>query len=314
NALEKQVPDLILLDVEMPGMDGYEVLARLKANKATEHIPVIFLTALSSDDTELKGLSKGAVDYITKPFSPPLLLKRIELHLQLVDYRSNLEQLVEQKTDEVVALKNAVLRTTAELVEHRDSTTGDHIDRTQSYIKILLDASKKYDIYKEDLASLDENLVLQSSQLHDVGKISIKDSILLKTGTLTAEEFEEMKSHTTFGESIILNIKESTAGVSDFLDYAMVFAVSHHEKWDGSGYPKGLAGEDIPLLGRIMAIADVYDALVTDRPYKKAYPHDVATSTIRDGSGSHFDPALVELFLKVSTEFEKISASICASG
>ncbi|MCL2226394.1 MAG: response regulator [Oscillospiraceae bacterium] len=308
-ALEKTTPDLILLDVEMPEMDGYDVLERLKSDENTAHIPVIFLTAMNSEETEFKGLSLGAVDYITKPFSPPLLLKRIELHLQLVEYNNNLMRMVKEKTQEVVSLKNAVLKTTAELVEHRDATTGNHIDRTQRYIKILIGAIKEYGVYEKEISALDVELVLQSSALHDVGKISIKDSILLKPGPLTPEEFEEMKEHTTFGERIILDIKDSTTD-SDFLEYARILAVTHHEKWDGNGYPHGLKGEDIPLLGRIMAIADVYDALVTDRPYKKAFPHSKAVMIIEDGKGTHFDPTLVNLFLVVHDEFEKVLLQI----
>ena len=304
--LEKTTPDLILLDVEMPDMSGYDVLQQLKCNPHTASIPVIFLTALDSDDTELKGLSMGAVDYITKPFSPQLLLKRIQLHLELVDYRHNLEDMVDEKTREVVALKNAVIKTTAELVEYRDETTGNHIERTQLYIKILIAGAKKHGVYAEELSLLDEDLVIQSSQLHDVGKISIKDSILLKPGKLTPEEFETMKAHTTYGESIIVNIKKSTTD-SAFLEYARIFAVTHHEKWDGSGYPHGLKAENIPLLGRIMAIADVYDALITDRPYKKAFPHSKAVTIIEEGKGSHFDPALVDLFTVVHSEFEEAS-------
>ncbi|MCL2391743.1 MAG: response regulator [Oscillospiraceae bacterium] len=303
--LKKTIPDLILLDLEMPEMSGYDILNRLKCDIGTAHIPVIFLTALSGEDTELKGLTMGAVDYITKPFSPPLLRKRIELHLQLFDYRNNLEHMVKEKTSEVVSLKNSVLKAIAELVEYRDSTTGNHIDRTQRYIKILLDAAKRFGLYQQELSVMDEDLVLQSSQLHDVGKISIRDSILLKPGKLVAHEFAEMKAHTTFGERIILSIKESTTH-SDFLEYARIFAISHHEKWEGSGYPKGLKGYDIPLLGRIMAIADVYDALVTDRPYKKAYAHTKAVEMIKAGSETHFDPALVDLFAKAEDAFQGV--------
>lgn len=304
--LEKIIPDLILLDIEMPEMDGYQILERLKSHEKYANIPVIFLTALTYTQTELKGLTMGAIDYITKPFLPQLLLKRIDVHLQLIDYRHNLEQMVKDKTTEIVTLKNAVLKTTAELVEQRDKTTGYHIERTERYIEIMMCKMKERGVYKDEVNSLDMDLVLQSSQLHDVGKISIKDSILLKPGELTAEEFEEMKKHTTFGEAIIARIKESTTD-SKFLDYASIFAVSHHEKWDGSGYPRGLKGEDIPLLGRVMAIADVYDALITKRPYKEADSHDVAVSIIKDGRGTHFDPQLVDLFLDVNSEFEKVS-------
>jgi len=304
SALEKIIPDLILLDVEMPEMSGYEVLEKLKENSNYADIPVIFLTALSGDDTELKGLSMGAVDFIAKPFSPALLLKRIELHLKLVDYSNNLENMVAETTAEVVALKNAVLKTTAELVEHRDKTTGNHIERTQKYLKILLEAANNYSVYSDEINSLDIELVLQSSQLHDVGKVKIRDNILLKPERLTSEEYEEMKTHTTFGESIINNIKENTTD-SNFLEYARIFALSHHEKWDGTGYPYGLSGENIPLLGRLMAIVDVYDALVTDRPYKKAYSHDEAALIIEEGKATHFDPVLIEVFLKIHNEFRK---------
>lgn len=306
--LEKLIPDLILLDIEMPEMGGYEVMERIKSMERLSHIPVIFLTALDEDETELTGLSLGAIDYILKPFSPPLLLKRIELHLQLVDYRQNLERMVEEKTWEINALKNAVLKTTAELVEHRDAFTGNHVERTQHYLKILIDAMKRYGVYEDEVSLFDVDLVLQSSQLHDVGKICIRDAILLKPGKLTPEEFEAMKEHTTVGGKIIAHMKESTTD-SDFLEYAGIFAEYHHERWDGSGYPNGLKGENIPLLGRIMAIADVYDALVTDRPYKKAFSHGKALMIIAEGKGTHFDPALVNLFVDVHEEFEKVSMS-----
>ncbi|MCL2579019.1 MAG: response regulator [Oscillospiraceae bacterium] len=311
--LEKLTPDLILLDVEMPGMGGYQVLEQLKKNSKTADLPVIFLTALSSEETELHGLTLGAVDYITKPFSPPLLRKRIELHLlvesqkhKLIDYNSNLERMVAEKIQESISLKNAVLKTMAELVEHRDIQTGHHVERTQQFIKVLIDAMKQHDVYTAEISQMDQDLVVQSSQLHDVGKISIKDSILLKPGLLTTSEFEEMKAHTTTGERILARMQKNTPD-SDFLEYARIFSASHHEKWDGTGYPNGLKGEEIPLLGRIMAIADVYDALVTNRPYKKAFPHSQAVTIIRSNRGVHFDPNLTDLFLKVHSEFEQIS-------
>ena len=304
--LEKLIPDLILLDVEMPEMDGYAVMERLKQDWRFEQIPVIFLTALDSAETELKGLTMGAADYILKPFMPRLLLKRIEQHLTLVDYRLNLEKMVEDKIQEVVALKNAVLKTTAELVEHRDGTTGNHIERTQLYLRLLIQVMRERGVYIREVSSFDLELVVQSSQLHDVGKIYIRDTILLKPGKLTDEEFDEIKKHTTFGEQIILQMGENIPDNS-YLEYARTFAISHHEKWDGSGYPKRLSGEGIPLLGRIMALADVYDALVSDRPYKKSFSHSEAVKIIENGSGTHFDPALVKLFLEVHSEFEEIS-------
>ncbi|MDR2183084.1 MAG: response regulator [Clostridiales bacterium] len=314
--LTKIIPDLILLDIEMPDIDGYDVIRLLKANPKTADVPVIFLTSLSDEGTEYHGLSLGAIDYIAKPFSPPLLLKRIELHLllqaqkrELVLINNNLESIVEEKTRTVVDLKNILLSTMAELVEHRDEITGGHIERTRRYIKVLMAGMREHDIYQDEMSAVDEDLVLQSSQLHDLGKISISDSILFKPGKLTTEEFEEIKKHTTFGGKIISRIIEKTPD-SDFLQYAKIFAETHHEKWDGSGYPYGLKGEEIPLFGRLMAIADVYDALVTDRPYKAAFPHSKAVQIILEGRGQHFDPILVDLFMKVHQQFERVANEV----
>jgi len=317
-ALEKLIPDLILLDVNMPEMGGYEILERLKENSFCSHIPVIFLTSLSGEDTELKGLSMGAVDYIVKPFSPSLLLKRVELHvlvhsqkLELLNYSSNLEKMVEKKAREVTDLKNAVLMTVAELVEQRDAFTGSHIDRTQRYLRVLIDAMKEHNVYGAELSSMDEKLVIRSSQLHDVGKISIRDTILLKPSKLSPEETKEMKKHTTFGGNIISHIQQKTSD-DGFLEYARIFALYHHEKWDGSGYPGGYKGEAIPFLGRIMAIADVYDALVTERVYKEAFSHYEAVSIIQNGKGEHFDPVLTDLFLDSHKKFEEIAQKYSA--
>jgi putative two-component system response regulator len=192
-------------------------------------------------------------------------------------------------------------------MEYRDGVTGGHIERTQGYLGVLLNAMSESGLYSEETSTWEKGLVLQSAQLHDVGKIAIKDSILLKPGRLTDEEFEIIKTHAAFGERVIEKIKESTSERS-FLEYARILAGSHHEKWDGTGYPRSLKGEEIPLLGRIMAIADVYDALVSDRPYKNAFSHEDAAKIISDGRGTHFDPALVDLFLSVSGQFEEIAA------
>ena len=314
--LENLTPDLILLDVNMPEMDGYEAITMLKANERTANIPVIFLTALNHEETELKGLSMGAIDYIIKPFSAPLLLKRIEVHLlvetqkrELVFFNKNLARMVDEKTKTVVELKNAILSTMAELVEYRDGGTGAHIVKTQKYIKTLLDAMKTNGVYESEVAALDEELVLQSCQLHDVGKIAIRDNILLKPGKLSPEEFEEIKLHTIFGEKVMLGLKEKTRD-SDFVEYSRIFAIAHHERWDGTGYPKGLKGEDIPLLGRIMAIGDVYDALIRPRSYKEAYSHEKALQIMLEGRGSHFDPALIDLFEKSNHTFKMIAEGV----
>jgi len=314
NMLEKNIPDLILLDVEMPDMNGYEIIKIIKSKKETEHIPVIFLTSKNDDNSELEGLSLGAIDYIGKPFSIPLLLKRIEVHLlvesqrqELKNYNDRLQEMVTAKTKSVVKLQDAILKNMVELVERRDYTTGGHIERTTRYLGILLNAMKKNGLQKEAISSWDLDLVLQSARLHDVGKIAIKDSVLQKAGSLTKEEFDEIKKHTTVGEEVIEKIKKNSEEQA-FLEHAGIFAATHHEKWDGSGYPRGLKGDDIPLQGRLLAIADVYDALVSDRPYKKAFTHEEAVKIIADGKGKHFDPVLTDLFLSVSDEFK---AALC---
>lgn len=317
NALERKIPDLILLDIEMPEMNGYETLKIIKGNEKVKDIPVIFLTSNDRSESELEGLSLGAADYVTKPFSPPLLLKRIEMHLlienqknDLIAYNNTLEERVSERTKTVVELQNGLLRTMSELVECKDGITGWHIERTQSYLKILLDALVRHGLHKEEVDSWSLNLefVLQSAQLHDIGKIAIKDETLNKPGRFTDEEREEMNKHPIYGERIIEKIKQSVTDPT-FLEYARIFAVTHHEKWDGTGYPKALKGEEIPLLGRLMAIADVYDALTSKRPYKEPFSHERAGSIIVNDSGTHFDPALVDLFLTVGDEFSEMAAN-----
>jgi len=307
--LENNNPAMILLDVDMPEMNGYEAIKILKSKPETKNIPVIFLTARTESDDELEGLSLGAIDYITKPFQPPLLIKRIEVHLlveaqrkELQYFNENLQKMVEEKTENVIELQNALLKTIAELVECRDDITGGHIERTQRGIKILLEEIEKSGVYTEETKGWDKKLLLQSCQLHDVGKISIDDNILKKPGKLTEEEYNEMKKHAIFGEQIIEKI-EALTKESDFLKYAKIFAANHHERWDGLGYPRGLKGDKIPLLGRIMAIADVYDALTSVRPYKKAFSHEEAVRIITEGSGTQFDPTLVEIFNRTAEQF-----------
>jgi len=335
--LEKSLPDLILLDIDMPDTDGYETIKALKSNFRTSEIPVIFLTAHSNSESELMGITLGAVDYIIKPFSAPLLLKRIDMHLtvesqkhqlesqnqelkaqhheleqqksELINFNSKLQEMVDAKVKTILELQGALLRSMAELVESRDDITGGHIERTQSYLGVLLEAMKDKSIYTDEVATWDLNLVLMSAQLHDVGKIAVKDSILNKPGKLTPEEFEEVKKHTTFGGEVIDKIMESTSEHT-FLIYAKTFALTHHEKWDGTGYPRRLKGESIPILGRLMAIADVYDALCSDRPYKKAFSHDEAVRIISEGKGTHFDPVLSDMFLNISDEFSVIAAAL----
>jgi len=314
--LEKTIPDLILLDIEMPGMNGYETIRAIKGKEETAHIPVIFLTAKDDSDSEMEGLTLGAVDYISKPFSPSLLLKRIEIHLllvsqqkELINFNNNLQEMVREKTKSVVELQSAIIQTMAELIEYRDDVTGGHIGRTRSYLGILLEALEKSGAYKDEASQWDRELILQSAQLHDIGKIKIKDVVLLKADKLTPDEFAQIKEHTVFGKKIIDKVMERTTDHA-FLEYAMVLVVSHHERWDGTGYPNGLKGEEIPLLGRLMAIADVYDALVSERPYKKAFSHSEAVKIITEDSGRHFDPKIVEVFLTAADDFWMVKPCI----
>lgn len=310
--LDQVIPDMILLDVEMPDIDGYEAIKRLKSTPRWMDIPVIFVTGADDESRELEGLALGAVDYVTKPFSPPLLLQRIQNHLQreemrkqLLGWSSNLEKIVSERTRQVYALQSSMLTTVANLVEFRDDVTGAHVFRTQHYLKLLLDQLISEDIYTEEILLWDMDHFLPSAQLHDVGKISISDQILNKPAKLTFEEFEIMKTHVTKGIEIIQRI-ESDTDVNSFLKHAERIAASHHERWDGKGYPYNLAGEDIPLEGRLMAIADVYDALVSVRPYKAAFSVNEARNIIEDGKGTQFDPLLVDIFSKVSGQFASV--------
>ncbi|MDR0884909.1 MAG: response regulator [Clostridiales Family XIII bacterium] len=298
-------PDMILLDIEMPDMDGFEVIKRLKTIPEYADIPVIFVTARSGEHDEHEGLSLGAIDYIYKPFSPSLLLQRIENHMLMIDQNkqlkelnNNLEEKIQARTNQVYELQDAMLYTLAELIEFRDDVTGGHICRTKGYLELFIPAVMREEIFAEETKHWNVKNILQSSQLHDIGKIAISDTILNKPGKLTQEEFEIMKTHTTVGVEAINRIAQKVEA-NDFLKYAGLIAISHHEKWDGSGYPYGLAGEDIPLIGRIMAFADVYDALVSERPYKKPMSAEEARDIIVDGRGTHFDPRLVDVFDRV---------------
>jgi putative two-component system response regulator len=311
--LEWNKPDLILLDVDMPEMNGFQAIKILKERGDAKEIPVIFLTAMNDSNHELEGLELGAVDYIAKPFSPPLLRKRVELHLLLKDnekelqsYNDNLQSMVEEKTKTILKLQNKLLASMAEMVEGRDGVTGDHIVNTMRYMRILLSAYQEAGICggAEEVSEWDIDLLCRSCQLHDVGKIAISDAILKKPGKLTDEEFATMQQHTVFGVDFIEKLEDGEES-SAFLRYAKTFAGYHHEKWNGAGYPHGLSGEAIPLLGRLMAIADVYDALTSDRPYKKAFSHEEAVRIIVEGRGTHFDPALVDIFEKKSEMFRQ---------
>jgi response regulator RpfG family c-di-GMP phosphodiesterase len=223
---------------------------------------------------------------------------------ELAFVNNNLQNLVNEKTEKVLKLQNAILATMSDLVEFRDNITGKHTERTQNGVKLLLDEINKQELFQDIVANWDIYLILQSAQLHDVGKIAISDNILKKPGSLTKDEFDEIKKHVTFGVDIIERI-ETDSGESDLLNHAKIFALTHHERWDGTGYPHGLRGDEIPLQGRIMAIADVYDALVSERPYKKAFTHEKAVEIIMDGKGSQFDPTLIDLFMRINDKYNE---------
>ncbi|WP_016957546.1 response regulator [Catenovulum agarivorans] len=309
-------PDLILLDIMMPGMDGYEVCQQLKADIKTRDIPVIFLTAKTETIDETTGLELGAADYITKPISPPIVLARIKTHLSvksvqdfLKDNNKYLESEVARRTSEITALQDVTIHAMASLAETRDNETGNHIRRTQYYVKTLAEKLRFHPRFAHFLND-DETieLLFKSAPLHDIGKVGIPDRILLKPGRFEPEEFEIMKTHTTLGRDAIIQAEEHLGVQLPFLTFAKEIAYGHQEKWDGSGYPEGLSGDDIPISARLMAVADVYDALISRRVYKDPMPHDKAVQIIIDGKGSHFDPDMVDAFIDLADEFKNIAA------
>ena len=307
-------PDLILLDVMMPGMDGYEVCRRIKGNPETQDISVIFLTSKSKVKDEEKGFNLGAVDYITKPISPPIVLARVMNQLQLkkvrdflIDKNEFLEQEVSRRTKEVAHIQDVTIFALASLAETRDNETGKHIKRTQHYVKLLACGLKDHPRFRNNLSDKIIEIFFKTSPLHDIGKVGIPDHILLKPGKLTSAEFDIMKTHTKIGRNAILNAEKLLNAPAPFLFYAREIAYTHHEKWNGKGYPKGISGNNIPVSGRIMAVADVYDALVTKRIYKPAFTHREAIDTIKEESGKHFDPEMVEVFLEIADQFYEVS-------
>ncbi|MDO9023615.1 two-component system response regulator [Zwartia sp.] len=307
-------PDLILLDIMMPGIDGYEVCRRLQADPLTREIPVIFLTAKSEIEDEQTGLELGAVDYITKPISPPIVMARVKTQLTLKsardflkDKNTYLEDQVVRRTEEVVAIQNVTIMVMASLAETRDTDTGNHILRTQNYVKSLAQHLKSHPRFADYLTDSNINMLFKSAPLHDIGKVGIPDHILQKPGPLTAEEFEIMKTHTILGFDAITHAEQSLGIDVEFLTTAKEIARSHQEKWDGSGYPDGLAGDLIPISARLMALADVYDALISRRVYKEPMPHEKAILIIQEGRGKHFDPDVVDAFVEINEDFRLIS-------
>ncbi|QQE64287.1 two-component system response regulator [Leptolyngbya sp. BL0902] len=307
-------PDLVLLDIMMPGIDGYDVCYSIKASHRTADIPIIFLTAKSEVEDERKGLDLGAADYITKPVSPPILLARVKTQLALKasadflrDKNAFLEQEVFRRTQENQAIQDVTIQLMASLAETRDNETGNHIRRTQNYVKILAEHLKDHPRFCYFLSDAIIQHLYKSAPLHDIGKVGIPDHILLKPGRLTPEEFEIMKTHTTLGRDAITQAEKSLGMTVDFLKLAKEIAYSHQEKWDGTGYPEGLTGDNIPISARLMALADVYDALISRRVYKEPIPHEEAVAIIQGQRGSHFDPDMVDAFLEIQSEFQAIA-------
>jgi len=313
-ALADPVPDLILLDVMMPGISGIETCSRLKADARTRDIPVIFLTALSDRSDEQRGLETGAVDYIAKPISAPILIARVKTHLALKsaadflrDKNSFLEAEVARRTREVQEVQDVTIVAMASLAETRSNETGRHLRRTQHYVRALAKKLQQVPKYSAGLDDKTVEILYKSAPLHDIGKVGIPDAILLKPGKLTPAEFEVMKTHTTLGRDAIAAAESQIDAPNNFLRVAREIAHYHQEKWNGSGYPEGLAGDAIPVSARLMAIADFYDALISPRVYKAPYTHEKTVAMIREQRGAHFDPDMVDAFLDIHEEFNAIA-------
>jgi putative two-component system response regulator len=292
----QRIPDLILLDVDMPEMDGFETLRRIKSSIILSRIPVIFLTANHETATEVRALESGVVDFITKPVEKNILLHRIKLHLKLAGYQQHLEDTVKELEDSIVV-------SFAEIVENRDKSTGDHIHRTRIYVTLLGRELIRQGHFSDELNEQELSLITRGALLHDIGKIGVSDTILLKPDRLDDREFSIMKTHTVIGSEILKGRYERTP-TQHYLNYAMQIAESHHEKYDGTGYPHGLKGENIPLWSRIMAVADVYDAVVADRIYRKAMNPQEAYNLVTNGKATHFDPVIIDAFTAIRTEVE----------
>jgi putative two-component system response regulator len=311
-AAVKKPPDLVLLDIMMPEMDGFAVCEHLKADEKLRNIPVLFISALNETEEKIKAFAAGGVDFVTKPFNEQEVTARVETHLTLrrmqleVEMQNKyLEELVQEKKIDILESQHSTIVGLAELAEQRDEATGVHIKRTQDLCRILAEHLRTHSAYRNCIDSTFVENIYKVSPLHDIGKIGIPDNILHKPDRLTAEEFEIIKSHTLIGANILKKVQNDYPK-NPFINMGLDIVRSHHEKWDGSGYPDGLKGEDIPLCSRIMALADVYDALRSKRPYKPAFSHKKSFGIIMEEAGSHFDPVIVDSFRALVAEFVKI--------
>lgn len=302
--LDHTIPDLILLDIIMPEMDGHQVLKFLKSTPAYMNIPVIFLTSDTNYKTEIEGFNEGIVDYITKPFVADVLKKRIQTQIELADYQRSLESKVDEKVHELEEMYDLITVSFAALTEYRDSTTGGHLKNTAMYFEVFMKHLETSDNYKTQLNPYIVSKAIRSAPLHDVGKIAISDSVLQKPASLTDREFERVKLHPVIGGELFSFIKQRIPD-KEFAEIAYNICRYHHEKWNGTGYPEGLSGTDIPLVARIMSIVDVYDALTSERPYKEALPHEKALTMIAERAGRDFDPGLVDEFVNISDKIKE---------
>ena len=305
-------PDVILLDINMPEMDGFEVCRRLKANEKLKDIPVLFISALADTKDKIKAFSVGGVDYVTKPFQFEEVRARVKTHLhlrwmqyELERHNHQLEDLIQDKVNEISNSQLATIVALSKLAEYRDDETGQHINRTRIYCRLLAEKLKETPRFSRVISESFIENIYSAAPLHDIGKVSIADDILLKPGKLTFEEFEIMKTHTKVGAMTLESVRAMYPNNS-FINMGISLTRSHHEKWDGSGYPDGLSGEEIPLSARIIALADVYDALRSKRPYKDAFPHEITRKIIREGAGKHFDPDVQSAFISIESKFIEI--------
>ena len=305
--------DLILLDIMMPDMDGYQTCLKIKQHADWKNIPIIFLTGKTDSDSEAKAFDYGAVDFISKPITPATVKARIKTHMMLLHTRQALESQnqvlevkVRERTHEIELTQDAAIYSLSMLAEARDQETGEHILRTQHFVKALAVKLQSHPKFQDELDDKTIEAIFKSAPLHDIGKIAVPDYILKKPGKLTPEEELEMRKHTIYGGDAIRDA-EKRSGSTSFLRFAREIAYYHQEKWDGSGYPDGLKGEQIPVCARLMAVADVYDALVNKRVYKAAFSHNEAVNYITQQKGKHFDPDMVDAFIQISAEFEAIA-------
>jgi putative two-component system response regulator len=298
----REKPDLILLDVEMPEMSGFETIARLKEDPDLRPIPVIFLTGNRDAATEIRALESGAMDFIAKPAHKDILFHRLELHLQFAAYQNSLEQTVKE-------LEESIVTSFAELIECKDDNAGTHVLRTGKYVEILGRKLFEEGTFGDGLTREELDMMVRAAPFHDIGKIGVSDTLLLKEDALTKNEYEEVKRHTLIGARFLAAIYERTPE-QHYLKFAKLIAESHHERYDGGGYPHGLAGDAIPLCARIMAVANVYDGCITDRVYRRALSHEEACRVIIEGKGSWFDPRIVEVFEGMRDEFPRVKVSV----